>query len=74
MKKLFVFIVLLLIGIFSFSQTNVEPCFFDTYQRTHKQSISTSEKIISKAILDGKQKLLNHNPNLKTIPDRKSVV
>ncbi len=68
MKKIIGFIVLFLIGIFSFSQTNAEPCFFDTYQRTHKQSISASEKIISEVILDGKQKLINHNPNLKTIP------
>jgi PKD repeat protein len=47
---------------------NAEPCNFDKYQRINKRAINTSELQIRKGIRTTQEKLLTHNPNLKTIP------
>ncbi len=67
MKKRIITFSIILISLVMKAQT-IEPCFFDKYQRTNKQAIDRAESIIQDNINTTKQKVLNHNPNLKTIP------
>ena len=67
MKKQITLITLLLLT-FIIKAQNIEPCYFDKYQRTNKKAIANAELEIQKGLNKSKQKLLSHNPNLKIIP------
>lgn len=47
---------------------NLEPCYFDKYQRTNSTQINKAELEIQSGINKAEQKILSHNPNLKIIP------
>lgn len=66
MKKI-IAILSLLIGSFIQAQ-NVDPCYFDKYQRTHANIISIAEAQIQSALSGAAQKLQFSNPNLRVIP------
>lgn len=63
-KKLSIILVFVSLTI----KAQVEPCFFDKYQRTHAQAVSNAEAEIQNALLKAGQKLQSNNPNLKVIP------
>jgi len=67
MKKYFILINFLLL-VFLLKAQNVEPCYFDTYQRVNKKAIENAELEIQKGVISAKQNLRTHNPNLKIIP------
>ncbi|MBI3518901.1 MAG: PKD domain-containing protein, partial [Bacteroidetes bacterium] len=67
MKAIITTTILIFIYLTSFAQ-NIEPCYFDKYQRANKTNIANAELEIQKVLDKSKQKLLSHNPNLKIIP------
>lgn len=67
MKTVFSTVALLFMFVASFAQ-DIEPCYFDKYQRTNKSRIDKAEAIIRQSLNVEQQKLLSHNPNLKVIP------
>ena len=67
MKNKFTTFILLLTSVTLGAQFT-EPCYFDKYQRINKQNTENAEKEIQKSLNKSKQKLLSHNPSLKTIP------
>jgi PKD repeat protein len=67
MKTLILALTILFISFISKAQ-NIEPCNFDKYQRSNKQTIDKAEIQIQNVINANKQKLLSHIAALKIIP------
>lgn len=68
MKKVFNAIAFLCIYALSMAQNTFEPCYFDIYQRANIKAIIAAEYQIQNVIKNAQQKLLTHDPDLKTIP------
>jgi PKD repeat protein len=68
MKNSITIFILLFAFIYSNAQNNIEPCYFDQYQRQHKTEIINSEKIISNEIRKVSSYKTPLNSSVKVIP------
>lgn len=64
--KILILWLLMMAGIAVQAQT--EPCYFDPYQRSHKQQIDLMEAKIQTMIQNPQQKIHSHDTNLRIIP------
>lgn len=69
MKQIKVWSILVLLMMIGFnSKSQNEPCYFDRYQKSHKQQIHLTETMIKAGVQNLQQKVYSHDTTLRIIP------